>query len=70
MVDALTATDQAIVRAINTDSIDAENLVSREGWTRICAVRGRHYRAVDEEAWQDLCAKRGYLQLRRNSRGF
>jgi hypothetical protein len=64
------ASDRDIVRAINTDSIDAEDLVSREGWRTICQVRGRNFSEVDEEAWQSLCARRGYLLSRRNPRGF
>ena len=70
MVDVLRATDSAIVRAINSESIDSESLITREGWRRICQVRGRNFQAVDEEAWQDLCARRGYLLSRRNPRGF
>lgn len=64
------ANDKQIVRAINTGSISSEDLVSRDGWTFICKVRGRNFRQVDEEAWQQLCARRGYLLNRRNPRGF
>ena len=69
-MDITTASDRQIVSAINADSIDAENLVSRDAWRRICQVRGRNFRLVDEEAWQSLCARRGYEQRRSNSRGF
>lgn len=69
-MDIRSASDQDIVRAINSDSIDAEDLVSREGWRKICQVRGRNFNLVDEEAWQALCARRGYEQSRRNPRGF
>jgi hypothetical protein len=69
-MDVESASDRDIVRAINSDSIDGDDLVSREGWRRICQVRGRNYREVDEEAWQSLCARRGYLLARRNPRGF
>jgi hypothetical protein len=65
-----TATDREIVRAINSESIDAEDLAGRESWRRICQVRGRNFRLVDEEAWQSLCARRGYVLRRQNSRGF
>jgi hypothetical protein len=58
------------VRAINSDSIDADDLVSREGWRKICRARGKYFGEVDEEAWQSLCARRGYLLARRNPRGF
>ncbi|MCW4354183.1 hypothetical protein ONR57_12815 [Hoyosella sp. YIM 151337] len=64
------ASDRVIVQAINTGSVDAEDLVGSEGWKRICQVRGRNSKAVDEEAWQSLCARRGYLLSRRNPRGF
>jgi hypothetical protein len=64
------ASDRDIVRAINSDSIDEDDLVSREGWRKICQARGRNFREVDEEAWQSLCARRGYLLARRNPRGF
>ena len=69
-MDLHSASDRDIVRAINSDSIDAEDLVSREGWRKICRARGRYFSEVDEEAWQSLCARRGYLQARRNPRGF
>ena len=69
-MDVHSASDRDIVRAINSDSIDAEDLVSREGWQKICQARGRYFSEVDEEAWQSLCARRGYLQARRNPRGF
>lgn len=62
--------DKQIVRAINTGAVPSEDLVSRDGWSHICRVRGRNFRQVDEEAWQDLCAQRGYLQNRSNPRGF
>lgn len=65
-----TASDREIVKAINTGSIAAEDLVSRSGWQRICQARGRNLAAVDEEAWQELCSYRGYLLVRRNPRGF
>lgn len=70
MVDAMKASEQAIVRATNEDSIDAGSLMSRDAWKRICQIRGKNFRAVDEEAWQDLCARRGYLLERQNPRGF
>ena len=63
-------TDSEIVKAINSESVASEDLVSRDSWVRICKVRGRNLAAVDEEAWQALCARRGYLLLRRNPRGF
>jgi len=69
-VDVDSASDRDIVRAINSDSIDEDDLVSREGWRKICQARGRNFREVDEEAWQSLCARRGYLLARRNPRGF
>ena len=59
-----------IVNAINTGSVASEDLVSRDTWAQLCAVRGRNFRAVDEEAWQELCSRRGYLLYRRNPRGF
>ena len=64
------ATDKEIVKAINTGSIPADDLVSREAWARLCRVRGRNYAAVNEKAWQELCSRRGYLLSRRNPRGF
>lgn len=64
------ASDRQMVDAINSESIASEDLVSREGWKRICQVRGRNFAAVDEEAWQALCARRGYLMRRQNARGF
>lgn len=69
-MDIVTASDPEIVRAINSDSVSSEDLLSREGWKRICQARGRYLSAVDGEAWQALCARRGYLQHRQNSRGF
>jgi hypothetical protein len=68
-VDIKSALDRDIVRAITSDSIDAEDLVSREGWRRICRATGGYLSKVDEEAWQSLCARRGYLLSRRNPRG-
>jgi hypothetical protein len=62
--------DRQVVDAINSESVSSEDLASREGWKRICQVRGRNFAAVDEEAWQSLCARRGYLLRRQNSRGF
>lgn len=62
--------DREIVRAINSGGIDAADLVSSEGWRRICQALGRNFSSVDEVAWQDLCARRGYLLSRRNPRGF
>ena len=64
------ASDSEIVRAINSGSVDAEDLVSSSGWRRICQARGRNFSAVDEEAWQELCSYRGYVLSRRNPRGF
>ena len=69
-MDIGTASDRQIVSAINADSINAEDLVSRDAWRRICQVRGKNFRLVDEEAWQSLCARRGYVLQRRNPRGF
>lgn len=66
----LVATDRETVKAINMGLIPSEDLVSRDAWAQLCAVRGRNYRAVDEEAWQELCSRRGYLLYRRNPRGF
>lgn len=63
-------THAQIVRAISTRSVPSEDLVSRDGWSHICRVRGRNFRQVDEEAWQDICSQRGYLQNRSNPRGF
>ena len=60
------ASDQDVVRAINAESIEAETLVSRDGWRRLCQVRGRNFAAVDAGAWQSLCATRGHLLSRRN----
>ena len=62
--------DEEIVEAINDNSIDPEDLVSRDGWRIICQVRGRNFNEIDEEAWEDLCKLRGYHLYRRNSRGF
>lgn len=62
--------DSQVVRAINSGAVPAEDLVSRDGWSYICKVRGRNFRQVDEEAWQDLCSERGYLHQRSNPRGF
>jgi len=64
------ASGRDIVRAINDNSIDAKDLVSRDSWRIICQVRGRNFSAVDAEAWQALCARRGYVLSRRNPRGF
>ena len=69
-MDIHSASDRDIVRAINSDSIDAEDLVSREGWQKVCRARGRYFGEVDEEAWQSLCARHGYLLARRNPGGF
>jgi hypothetical protein len=69
-VNISSASDQDIVRAINNESIDDENLVGRDTWRTICKVRGRNFNAVDVEAWQSLCARRGYVLSRRNPRGF
>jgi hypothetical protein len=63
-------TDKEIVKAINSDSVSSDDLVSRDAWARICRARGRNFAAVDEESWQALCARRGYLLHRRNPRGF
>ena len=62
--------DAAIVEAINSESIDADDLTHRETWRRICQARGRMFNRVDPEAWQSLCATRGYHLYRENSRGF
>ncbi len=62
--------DGEIVDAINDNAIDADDLVSRDGWRIICQVRGRHFNEIDEEAWEDLCKLRGYHLYRRNPRGF
>ena len=64
------ATNKEIVKAINSDSLASEDLVSRDAWVRICKVHGRNLAAVDEEGWQALCARRGYLLRRRNPRVF
>lgn len=56
--------------AINTGSISSADLVSRDGWVRLCTVRGRNSAKVDEKAWQELCSRRGYLLYRRGARGF
>jgi hypothetical protein len=69
MVSVHGASGGAIVNAIDRGSIDSEDLVSREGWRRICQVRGRNFVHVDEEAWQELCSSRGYLLSRSNPRG-
>ena len=50
------ATEQQIVRGINENSIDDEDLVGRETWKRICQVRGRNLNSVDPAAWQSLWA--------------
>ena len=62
--------DEEIVEAINDNSIDDADLVSRDGWRIICQVRGRNFSQVDEEAWEDICKRRGYVLYRRNPRGF
>lgn len=62
--------DDEIVDAINTESIDNSDLVSREGWRIICRVRGHNFNQIDEESWQSLCSRRGYVMYRRNPRGF
>ena len=62
--------DSDIVDAINDESIDDDDLVTREGWRLVCQVRGRNFNLIDEESWQALCARRGYVLYRRNSRGF
>lgn len=64
------ANDQEILRAINDESINDEDLVERDTWKIICTVRGRNFNMVDAEAWQSLCARRGYVLSRHNSRGF
>lgn len=69
-MDIFAQDDEDIVLAINSDSLDAEDLVGRDTWIFICQVRGRNFNQVDAEAWQALCAKRGYLLYRRNPRGF
>jgi hypothetical protein len=63
------ASESVIVLAINDQSIDGDDLTSRESWKRICTVRGRNFNEIDPEAWQSLCARRGYLLARANSRG-
>ncbi|GAA1994486.1 hypothetical protein [Microbacterium pumilum] len=50
------ASDKQVVRAINSGSISSEDLVSRDGWSYICKVRGRNFSKVDEEAWQRVPA--------------
>jgi hypothetical protein len=69
MTSVFGISDQDVVRAINLDAIEGSDLVSRDGWRRICQVRGRNFSGVDEAAWQDLCARRGYLLARQNPRG-
>lgn len=64
------ASEKETIKAINTGAVPSADLVSREGWVRLCKIRGRNYGAVDEEAWQELCSRRGYLLHRRNPRGF
>ena len=63
-------TEVEIIRAINQGTMPSDMLVSREGWRRICQVRGKNFGRVNEAAWQHLCAERGYLQQRSNPRGF
>lgn len=46
---AVTSPTGRAFAAVN-DEATSENLVSREGWERICQVRGRNSSAVDEEA--------------------
>lgn len=69
-MDLGSASDSEIVRAINSGSVGAEDLVSSSGWKRICQARGRNFAVVDEQAWQELCSYRGYILSRRNPRGF
>ena len=61
--------EHEIVKAINSDELDDDNLVDGESWRLICRVRGRNFGLVDAEAWSSLCSRRGYLLHRRNPRG-
>lgn len=40
--------DAEVVRAIDTGSIPSEDLASHDGDSRVCHVRGRNFRRVDE----------------------
>ncbi len=59
-----------MIRAINTESFDDEELVSRTRWKLICWVRGKNFNKINEAAWESLCRRRGYILYRRNPRGF
>jgi hypothetical protein len=64
------ANEHQVVCGINEESIDDDDLVGRDTWKRICAVRGRNFNSIDAGAWTSLCARRGYLLSRANPRGF
>jgi len=54
-------TDELILRAIRLRSIPDEVLRDKNGWKRICQVRGRNFAEVDRLTWRHICEMRGGL---------
>lgn len=55
--------DYEIIAAINEEDefggpLDDDDLIG-ESWREICAVRGRHFKDVDQYSWSMLCARHG-----------
>jgi len=50
--------------------VPSEALVKDHCWKTICRARGRNLGRIDALAWARLCTQRGYVQQRKNPRGF
>lgn len=52
-------TDNHILNDIIKETVPPIVLTDKDGWKRVCQVRGRNHGQVDPTVWQRLCAARG-----------
>ena len=50
-----------ILEDIQNCSVPQEVLKDKDGWKRVCQVRGRNFENVKAEVWARLCTIRGDL---------
>lgn len=63
-------TRAGVVVDILEGRVPSEALVEEHCWKTICRVRARNLGQIDAITWARLCTRRGYVQKRKNPRGF
>ena len=56
--------DEEILNELKNGSVNDGDLLDKEGWRRICQVRGRNLSEVDADVWSEICRRRGSLFAR------